>query len=74
MELIQYSINWCKGEIFGSAIWTVYGTGVLVGAILLRKAGNTPYTNALFVPLLVVGLFYAGAGGAGRDIADFIFI
>jgi len=56
MEFIQHAINWCKGEIFEGSMFAIYGTVLVLVSMLFRKIGNTPFTKAMFIPLLVVGL------------------
>ena len=53
MEFIQHAINWCKGEIFEGSMFAIYGTVLVLVSMLFRKIGNTPFTKAMIIPLLV---------------------
>ena len=64
MEFIQHTINWCKGEIFEGSMVALYGAVIVIVAILFRKMGTTPFTKAMFIPLLVVGLLCIIVGGS----------
>jgi len=56
MDFIQYTLNWCKGEIFEGSMVALYGAAIVIVSILFRKFGTTPFTKAMFIPLLVAGL------------------
>lgn len=56
MELIQHTINWAKGEILEATIMAIFGVLIVICSLLFWKYGSTPYSKAMFVPLLVVGL------------------
>ncbi len=76
MEFIQHTINWCKGEIFEGSMVALYGAVVVIASFLFRKMGTTPFTKAMFIPLLVVGLLCIIVGGGlvinnNKRIADY---
>ena len=62
MEFIQHSINWVKGEILEAAIFGAFGLLVIIAAIMFWKIGTTPNSKAIFIALLVVGLFWSITG------------
>jgi len=63
MEFIKHALNWCNGEIFEGKMVALFGIVVVVISILFWKFGATPFAKAMFIPLLVVGLFYTAVGG-----------
>ena len=65
MDFIQHSINWAKGEILEAVLFGVFGFLVMIIAIMFWKIGSTPNVKAIVIPLLVVGLFFAGMGVFG---------
>jgi hypothetical protein len=56
MEFIQSTINWCKGEIFEGQMFALFGILVLIIAGLYWRYGHTPFSKAMVIPFLVVGL------------------
>ena len=64
MEFIQHTINWCKGEIVEGSMVALWGALIVIVSTLFRKFGATPFTKAMFVPLLVVGLLCLIVGGS----------
>ena len=64
MEFIEYTLNWCRGEIFEGKLLFLFGAIVLIMALLYWKFGSTPFAKAMFIPLLVVALFGLIAGGS----------
>lgn len=65
MELIEHTINWCKGEILESSITGIAGLLILISGILFWKFGGTAYAKALVLPLVIVGLFITATGSFG---------
>jgi len=57
-----HALAWCRGEIFEGRMFGLFGVVVLVVAVAYWKMGTTPSARAMFVPLLVVGLFALGTG------------
>ena len=62
MELIQHSINWCKGEIFEGKVSLIFGVLIFLIAIGLWKFGTTPYAKALVIPTAIMALLVLGIG------------
>lgn len=62
MELINHTIEWCKGEIFEGKMSLLFGFIVLVTGVAYWKWGSTPYAKAIVWPLLIVGLIAIGIG------------
>lgn len=62
MDLIQHTLEWSRGEIVAGALVTIFGIITLTAAVFFQKLGTSPVTKALFLPLLIVGLFYTIAG------------
>jgi len=63
MDFIFYAKNWIKGEITEAYIFGSAGLLIIIIAILFWQLGNAPYSKALVIPLLVIGLFYTIVGG-----------
>ena len=63
MDLIEYTINWCQGEIFEGKLVFLFGAVVLLVALLYWKFGATPFARAMVIPLLVVALLSITGGG-----------
>lgn len=63
MELIQYTTNWIKGELFEARLIVTFGLITIIAGFLFWKIGTTPNAKALFVPLLIVGAIYSSIGG-----------
>lgn len=64
MEFIDYTLNWCRGEIFEGKLLFVFGTIALGITFLYWKFGSTPYARAMTIPLLVIALFCLIVGGS----------
>ncbi|KAA3613736.1 MAG: hypothetical protein DWQ05_15775 [Calditrichaeota bacterium] len=62
MEFIEHSIRWCKGEIFEGRLLALFGLLVLIISILLGKMGSTPFSKAMFIPMVLVALFCLSTG------------
>lgn len=65
MDFITYSLQWTKGEIFEAAIFGSFGLVTIIVAIIFWKFGETPNAKAMLIPLIVVGILFAGAGASG---------
>ena len=59
---IEYTIDWCKGEIFEARMILLSGVLLLVFAYLFHKFGFTSYSKAIITPLLSIGIFYSSVG------------
>ncbi len=62
MELINHTINWCKGEIFEGKMSFLFGLLVLLVGIAYWKFASTDAAKAMFIPLFVVAIFTIGTG------------
>ena len=57
MDIINHSINWCKGEIFEGKMSLLFGAIILVVSLAYWKFGSTDAAKAIFFPLLTVAIF-----------------
>lgn len=64
MDFIDYTLNWCKGEIFEGRMLALFGVIVLIVAVLYWVFGNTSFAKAMIIPFLVLG-FFCASGGMG---------
>ena len=62
MDIIDHTLQWCKGEIFEGKLSLLFGVCVLIISLAYFKWGSTPGARAMFIPLLIVALFVIGAG------------
>ncbi len=62
MDIINHSINWCKGEIFEGKMSLLFGAIILVVSLVYWKFGSTDAAKAIFIPLLTVAIFTLGTG------------
>lgn len=62
MEIINHSLNWCKGEIFEGKLSLFFGVIILCVALSYLKWGTTDYAKAMFWPLIAVAVMAMGAG------------
>ena len=63
MALIEHTINWYKGEVFESILTLGFGVFLIAIALVFWKVGTTQGTQAIIIPLLVVGLILSLTGG-----------
>lgn len=63
MNLIDYTLDWIKGEVFEAKLILAFGLVTIIAGFLFGKTGTPPNAKALFVPLLVVGCIYSAIGG-----------
>jgi hypothetical protein len=63
MNLIYYTINWIKGELFEAKLIVAFGVLTIIAGFLFWKIGTTAHAKALFIPLIVVGAIYSAIGG-----------
>lgn len=63
MNLIDYTTNWIKGELFEARLIVAFGILTITAGFLFWKIGTTPNAKALLIPLLVVGTIYSAIGG-----------
>ncbi len=76
MELIKYTTEWAKGEIFEGICIAVLGVLTLLCTLLIWKYGTTINAKALVIPSLVIGLLFIVMGGSmvysnNQRIAEF---
>jgi glucan phosphoethanolaminetransferase (alkaline phosphatase superfamily) len=64
MEFNSYTIAWCRGEIFEGKLFFLFGFVVVAVALLYWRFSSTPFSKAMFIPMLVVGLLCMGAGSS----------
>jgi putative Mn2+ efflux pump MntP len=62
MQFFDYTIDWCKGEIFEARIILIFGIIAVVCAIMFWKTGSTANAKAMFYPLLITGILFSGIG------------
>lgn len=63
MNLIDYTTNWIKGELFEARLIVAFGIMSIIAGFLFWKIGTTSNAKALFIPLIVVGAIYSTIGG-----------
>lgn len=62
MEVINDTLNWCKGEIFEGKMSLLFGVSILIISLAYFKWGSTPGARAMFLPLLVIAILTISAG------------
>ncbi|MGJ1265624.1 hypothetical protein ACR78F_03875 [Sphingobacterium spiritivorum] len=62
MNLLDYTTNWIKGELFEAKLIVAFGIITIMAGFLFWKTGETLNAKALFIPLLVVGAIYSAIG------------
>lgn len=62
MELINDTLNWCKGEVFEGKMSLLFGSCILLISLAYFKWGSTPGARAMFVPLLIVAILTISIG------------
>lgn len=62
MEVINDTLNWCKGEIFEGKMSLLFGVSILVISFAYFKWGSTPGARAMFLPLLGIAILTISAG------------
>ncbi|MBL4907819.1 MAG: hypothetical protein JKX94_10240 [Sneathiella sp.] len=62
MELIQYTHDWIKGELFEAKLITLFSVTLIVIALLFYFFGNTPNAKAMLFPLIFVGIIFTSVG------------
>lgn len=60
MELIQYTQDWIKGELFEAKLITLFSITLI--AMLFYFFGNTPNAKAMLFPLIFVGIIFTSLG------------
>ncbi len=62
MELIQYTHDWIKGELFEARLITLFSISLIVIALLFYFNGKTPNAKAMLFPLIIVGIMFTSLG------------
>lgn len=62
MDLIKAANEWAKAEIVSSMFFMFFGLSYILISIACWKVGNTPLTEALYIPLLIAGGLLLSAG------------
>ena len=62
MNIINDTINWCKGEIFEGKMSFLFGVVILIVSLIYWKFATTEAARAMFIPLLIVAIFTLGTG------------
>lgn len=65
MTFFRHTESWFRGEALEGGMLVVYGSMLVILALYLWKFGQTATARVLVVPLLVVGLGWGVAAGAG---------
>ena len=63
MEIINYSIDWARGEVFSARVIALISVFVLLCAAGFYFWGKTSMARAYWLPLLVSGLFLVVVAG-----------
>ena len=63
MEIINYSIEWARGEVFSSKIIALISVLMLLSAAGFYYWGKTPMARAYWMPLAVAGVFLVVVAG-----------
>ena len=76
MKLVEYSVQWAKGESFEGMCIAIAGVVTLMCALLIWKFGTTLNARALLTPALVLGFLFSFMGSYmmysnNQRIADF---
>jgi hypothetical protein len=58
MDIIQYTINWVKGEIFEANIIGVFGLMTIICSLLFWIFGANLNSKAVIIHFLLVGIFF----------------
>jgi len=62
MKLVEYSVQWAKGESFEGMCITIAGILTLIFSLLIWKFGTTLNAKALLIPAFVLGLLFSTMG------------
>lgn len=62
MNFIHYTLEWYKGEAFEASLTAYFGILLIVLALVCWIIGSTPGTQAMLIPLLVIGGIIGGSG------------
>ena len=62
MQLVEYSVQWAKGESFEGTCITIAGILTLICTLLIWKFGATVNAKALLIPAFTLGLLFSIMG------------
>jgi len=62
MKLVEYSVQWAKGESFEGMCIAIAGVLTLVCSLLIWKFGTTVNAKALLAPTFILGLLFSTMG------------
>ncbi len=62
MNFYEHTEAWIKGELLEGALVCAFGIVTVVAGVLFGRLGTMPSAKALFLPLVVCGVIYAGIG------------
>ena len=62
MKLVEYSIQWAKGESFEGMCIAIAGILTLICSLLIWKFGSTVNAKSLLIPAFVLGLLFSTMG------------
>jgi hypothetical protein len=62
MKLVEYSVQWAKGEILEGMCIIIAGVLTLICALLIWKFGATVNAKALLVPAFFLGILFSTMG------------
>jgi len=62
MKLVEYSVQWAKGESFEGMCITIAGILTLICSVLIWKFGTTVNAKALLAPTFILGLLFSTMG------------
>jgi drug/metabolite transporter (DMT)-like permease len=62
MNVLDHTTHWYRGEIFEATIMAIVGMLFVSISLVFWKLGKTPNTQAMVIPILVIGLLLGSAG------------
>ena len=62
MKLVEYSIQWAKGESFEGMCIAIAGILTLICSLLIWKFGSTVNAKSLLIPAFVLGILFSTMG------------
>ena len=63
MEIINYSVQWARAEVFSAQMVFLLGLVTLLVSLGFYVFGETPIARAYILPMLLSGLFLVAAAG-----------
>ena len=62
MKVVEYSIQWAKGESFEGMCITIAGLLTLICSLLIWKFGTTLNAKSLLIPAFILGILFSTMG------------